>query len=133
MENKIDTIGKRLQVIREIRNLQPKDVHDAIGISLGNLHTLENDKAKPSADALIKLSQLYGVTTDWILFGDIHEDETIKTNHLSIPVPNIELGVYFSRIAQIWEEGDEETKAWVMVQLRRAFPEVEQKIRKNQK
>lgn len=130
MENKIDSIGKRLQVIRETKNLQPKDVYEATGISLGNLHTLENDKTKPSADALIKLSRLYDVTTDWILFGDMIGENEVKSDGLSVPVSNLELAVYFSRIAEIWERGDEETKAWVMVQLRRAFPEVGQKLKK---
>ena len=131
MENKFNTIGKRLQAIRETRNLQPKVVHEMTGISLGNLHTLESDKTKPSADALMKLSKLYGVTADWILFGDMNdEEENVKSNSLSIPIPNLELGVYFSRIAEIWEQGDEETKAWVMVQLKRAFPEVGKKVRK---
>ena len=133
MEKKIDTIGKRLQAIREIRTLQPKDVHEATGISLGNLHTLENDKTKPSADALMKLSKLYGVTTDWILLGETQGRDGSKGDGLSVEVPNLELAVYFARIGEIWERGDAETKAWVMVQLRRAFPEIEQKIRKKHK
>lgn len=128
-----DTIGTRLRFVRESKNLTIPQVSEKTGISKGNLSTIENDKTKPSADALIKLSKLYCVTTDWILFGDINKDDNVKKNHLSIPVPNLELGVYFSRIAEIWEQGDEEIRAWVAVQLKRAFPEIEQKTGKNRK
>lgn len=128
-----DTIGTRLRFIRESKNLTIPQVSEKTGISKGNISIIENDKTKPSADALMKLSKIYGVTTDWILFGDVSPKDDMKDNGLSVPVPNLELGVYFSRIAEIWEQGDDETKAWVVVQLRRAFPEVGQKIRKNHK
>ncbi|MGE5583175.1 MAG: helix-turn-helix domain-containing protein [Bacillota bacterium] len=130
MENKFDTIGKRLQAIRVARNLQPKDVNETTGISLGNLHALEHDKTKPSADALIKLAKLYNVTADWILFGEAKGEDGAKNDGLSVPVSNLELAVIFSRIAEVWERGDEETKAWVVVQLRRAFPEVMESMKK---
>lgn len=127
LENNFITIGQRLKSIRVARNLKPKDVNEKTGISLGNLHSLEHDKIKPSADALIKLSELYGVTTDWILFGETKDMAEKKKGDLSIPVPNLELAVIFAKIAEIWEQGDEETKTWVVVQLRRAFPEVAKK------
>jgi transcriptional regulator with XRE-family HTH domain len=130
LEKNLNTIGKRLGVTREIRNIQAKEVHEKTGISLGNLHSLEHDKSKPSADNLIKLSKLYGVSTDWILFGDTTDKDESKSDSFSVPVSSLELAVYFSRIAEIWERGDEETKAWVMVQLRRAFPEVAKKVGK---
>jgi hypothetical protein len=79
---------------------------------------------------LIKLSKLYGVSTDWILFGDTTDKDESKSDSVSVPVSSLELAVYFSRIAEIWERGDEEMKAWVMVQLRRAFPEVDKKVGK---
>lgn len=130
LESISDTIGTRLKIIRESKSLKISQVSEKTGISKGNISTIENDKTKPSADALMKLSKLYGVTTDWILFGQTPGEAGSKSDGLSVVVPNLELGVYFSRIAKIWEQGDAETKAWVMVQLRRAFPEVEQKLKK---
>ena len=125
-----NTIGTRLKIIRESKNLSIPQVSEKTGISKGNLSTIENNKSKPSADALMKLSKLYGVTTDWILFGETQGENGSKGNVFSVEVPNLELAVYFARIAEIWERGDEETKAWVMVQLRRAFPEVGRKVKK---
>lgn len=122
-----NTIGSRLKAIRELNNLTIPQVSKKTGISTGNISIIENDKTKPSADALIKLSKLYNVTTDWILFGETKEAGKKKKEQLSIPISNLELAVIFSRIAEIWEQGDEETKSWVVVQLRRAFPEVEKK------
>lgn len=128
--NKIyNTIGSRLRGIRELNNLTILQVSEKTGISAGNLSIIENDKTKPSADALIKLSTLYGVTTDWILFGETKEVNGKKKDMLSIPVPNLQLAIIFSKIAEIWAQGDEETKTWVIVQLRRAFPEAAKKMR----
>ncbi len=131
MKPNTNSIGTRLKMLRESKNLTIPQVWEKTGISKGNMSTIENDKTKPSADALIKLSKLYGVGSDWILFGDMKEDAAkYDCDSLSVPVPNLELAVIFSRIADIWEQGDEETKAWVVVQLRRAFPEVAKKIKK---
>jgi len=121
------SIGARLKAVRELKNLTIPQVWEKTGISKGNISIMENDKTKPSADALIKLSELYGVTTDWILFGETKDMAEKKKDELSIPVPNLELAVIFAKIAEIWEQGDEETKTWVVVQLRRAFPEVAKK------
>lgn len=125
-----NTIGARLRGIRALNNLTIPQVWEKTGISPGNLSVIENDKTKPSADALTKLSKLYGVTTDWILFGETEEAGEKKKDELLIPVPNLDLAVIFSKIVEIWEQGDEETKTWVVVQLRRAFPEAAKKIKK---
>ena len=125
-----ESIGTRLKFARSSKKLSIPQVWEQTGISKGNLSIIENDKTKPSADALMKLSKLYEVDTDWILFGEMKEGDETQKYGLSVPVSNLELAVYFSRIAEIWERGDEETKAWVMVQLRRAFPEVGQKLKK---
>ena len=40
------------------------------GISRGNISGLESNKFEPSVKAIIKLTELFGVTSDWLLFGD---------------------------------------------------------------
>lgn len=131
MEQIQETIGSRLRKARDAKKLKPKIVCGKTGISKGNLNTLEKDKCKPSSEALIKLSELYGVSTDWILKGDqstIKEtDGFYKLNGLP-DVPNKELAIFIKMILDTWNTGDEETKGWVIVQLRRAFPEIADKV-----
>lgn len=123
MEPILETIGQRLRALRITHNLTIPQVSEKTGLSKGNLSSIETDKNKPSANALILLAELYGVSADWILFGEKAE----KANEVSFSVSSLELAHFFSRINEIWENGDERKKAWVMVQLERAFPEVKDK------
>lgn len=119
-----NTIGKRIHVLREARNLKLKDLAELVDISQGNLHSMENDKTNPSAVALKKLAPFFGVSSDWILFGDQVKEERGKYETcFNLTVPDMEMAMYFSKIIDEWKNGDERTKNWVMGQLERAFPE----------
>lgn len=110
--------------MREIKNLKLKELAELIEISQGNLHSMENDKTNPSAIALKKLATFFGITSDWILFGDQAKEESGEYQAgIQITVPDVELARYFSRIINEWQNGDDRTKTWVMVQLERAFPQ----------
>jgi transcriptional regulator with XRE-family HTH domain len=120
-----DTIGKRIHVLREAKNLKLKDLAELIDISQGNLHSMENDKTNPSAAALKKLAIFFGVTSDWILFGDqVKEEGENYDTCFNLTIPDMEMAMYFSKIIDEWKNGDERIKTWVMVQLEKAFPEV---------
>ena len=135
MEESFDTIGKRIRGLREAKNLKRKDIAELLDISEGNLHSMENDKTNPSATALIKLTKFFKVTSDWILLGDQVNDEgeKITDTGFNLIVPDMEMAIYFSKIIDVWKNGDERIKTWVMVQLERAFPEVAKQVRKNKK
>lgn len=120
MELKYETIGQRLRSLRIAHNLTIPDVNQKTGISKGNLSAIETDKNKPSANALIELSQLYGVSADWILFGDRAKD----AQGITVTFSSLELMNFFSRLNEVWEQGDERTKGWIMIQLENAFPKV---------
>lgn len=132
MEDNLDSIGKRIRGLREARNLKRKDIAALLSISEGNLHSMENDKTNPSAVALIKLAKFFKVTSDWILFGDPADGDeaNVATPGFAITVPDLEMAAHFSRIIDEWKNGDERIKAWVMVQLEKAFPKAGERGRK---
>ncbi len=82
----MDTIGKRIRHARKINNLSLTDVKDKTGLSTGNLSELENDKFAPSSNALISFKQLFNVSIDWLLTGEVPmtpcSNESIKELHL---------------------------------------------------
>jgi transcriptional regulator with XRE-family HTH domain len=136
LKEDFDTIGKRIRSLREVKNLKRKDIAELLDISEGNLHSMENDKTNPSAIALIKLTKFFKVTSDWILLGDqINEEgEKVTDINFNLTVPDREMAIYLAKIIDVWKNGDERIKTWVMVQLEKAFPEVaEEKKRKEQK
>ncbi len=128
MEQGIDTIGTRLKLARNSRNLTIPQVSEKTGISKGNLSIIENDKTKPSADALTLLSDLYGVSVDWVLKGETK----IPDNEDLAPIYTIkEFKFFMKELESVWEEGDPETRGWIVVQLRKAFPDMGKKVKKN--
>jgi transcriptional regulator with XRE-family HTH domain len=135
LEDNFDSIGKRIQALRETQNLKRKDIATILGISEGNLYSMENDKTHPSAAALMKLAKYFKVTSDWILFGDQQPEkaETITDAGFNVIVPDMELAQYFAKIVEEWKNGDERIKGWVIVQLQNAFPNVAKKLTKKLK
>lgn len=65
----LDTLGKRLYYLRQSCNKTLQEVSDSSHISRSNLGKYEKDIVKPTADAIISLSNFYRISTDWILKG----------------------------------------------------------------
>lgn len=63
------SIGQRLKERRIELGITQKEVEKYTSLSSGNISCIENNQYKPSAEALIKLSEIYDCSTDWILKG----------------------------------------------------------------
>jgi transcriptional regulator with XRE-family HTH domain len=63
-------IAQRLREARQKAGLSVHDINQITGISTGNISGWEKGKYLPGANALISLSKLYNVATDWILKGE---------------------------------------------------------------
>jgi transcriptional regulator with XRE-family HTH domain len=80
------TLGKTLKDARELMSLTLRQVEEATEISNAYLSQLENDKIKkPSANVLYKLSSLYNVELDTLLYaaGIIQKDPQKKSKLLN--------------------------------------------------
>jgi transcriptional regulator with XRE-family HTH domain len=67
MQMETSTIGRRLQVLRKIRDLNQEKVADELSISIGTLSGYERGYRKPDAEMLKKLADYYDTSTDYIL------------------------------------------------------------------
>lgn len=78
---------KRLKKLREQRGLTQEQVKSKIGCDLKTYRSWEKDGNYPSADYLIELSQLFGVSTDYLLgisdYTNIGNKEMSETTGLS--------------------------------------------------
>jgi len=127
----MNTIGERLRAARTEKKMTIPRVSERTKISRGNLSLIENDKNKPSSDTLVLLSELYEVSTDWILKGRHPSLAKESGGSYSSARRKKELQEFNKLLLQAWEEGDKETRGWILVQLRRAFPEIAEKIQIN--
>lgn len=75
-------IGKILKALRENKNLSKTEVSTKTGIELRDLIEYENDIKYPGSDHLNLLSQIYDVTSDYILSFK----PSVKSKGIKIPV-----------------------------------------------
>ena len=61
------TLGEKLRRLREDKGLKQNEAAVALGISNVNLNRYETDKHDPDLDTIIKLSNFYDVSTDYLL------------------------------------------------------------------
>lgn len=84
---------KRLKKLREQCGLTQEQVKNRIGCDLKTYRAWEKDGNYPSADYLIELSQLFGVSTDYLLgisdYTNIGNKEMSETTGLSEHAINI--------------------------------------------
>jgi transcriptional regulator with XRE-family HTH domain len=64
------TITDRLQEIRVLNGLKRSTFADSLGIDRGSYCKIEDGKGTLSARQLLSIHSIYGVSIDWLLFGD---------------------------------------------------------------
>ncbi|MBY0349777.1 LexA family transcriptional regulator [Tabrizicola sp.] len=64
-----DSPGKRLVAFRESLGLGQRDFGATLGTSNATVGYIEKDIRKPSRGFLIKISDVYGINSDWLLNG----------------------------------------------------------------
>ena len=64
-------LGERLYQLRKARNLSQGEVADALGVSRQSVSKWENNTSVPELDKLVKLGELFGLTLDELVKGEI--------------------------------------------------------------
>ncbi|MCR5777573.1 MAG: helix-turn-helix domain-containing protein [Lachnospiraceae bacterium] len=66
----MNTIGARLRVLRECAKISQRELSKEFGIRNSMMSMLESDERSIPIDVLLKYSERFGVSTDWILKGE---------------------------------------------------------------
>jgi len=61
------SFGKKLMLLRKEKRITQKELADKIDTGTVNIARYETDKAMPNANALVKLSDFFGVSVDYLL------------------------------------------------------------------
>ena len=69
----MNDLGKRIQDERKKLNLTQAQLADKIGISHTQMAPYEIKEVQPPADVLQRLSDLFGVTIDYLVNGNVEE------------------------------------------------------------
>lgn len=73
----METLGNRIQKLREENNLNKEQFGKSIGITGTGLNNYEKDLRSPSADIIARICEVYGVSADYLLFGVSAENRNI--------------------------------------------------------
>lgn len=92
-------IADRIQYLRKQRGLSQEELADKIGVSRQAVSKWESEQSTPDLDKIIVMSDLFEVTTDYILKGI---ESVSPTSKLNIKTLCLGLVLVFSSIAGIW-------------------------------
>ena len=113
----LDTLGKRLAFLRDRSGLNQQKLSDATGVSRSNLSKYEQDKVKPTSDAIVSLCDFHNVSADWLLRGI--EPQPQKVEALFDP----DLKKMIDVLQSLMLSGDTDLRGWAKIQFKRAFGE----------
>lgn len=71
------TVGQRLRKKRIEYGYTMAELAKAIGVSKGNISSYESDRNIPHAKTLIKFSDCFNCSIDWILTGKEHSSKAV--------------------------------------------------------
>lgn len=60
-------LGAMIQELRKDRNLDQKDLAKLLHVSIATVSNYETEKHMPSIETLVKLSEIFNVSTDYLL------------------------------------------------------------------
>lgn len=93
-------LGMRLKDLRKKHNLTQQQVADRVWVSKSMVSSYELGTRSPSYEVLIKLSRLFGVTTDYLLGVD--KAKTIDASKLS----DKQIGIIITLIEEMTKNQD---------------------------
>lgn len=68
------TLGARLRMLRKRRKLSQEELTSRLGLNRGTYGQYEIDRRQPDYETLKKLAQFFGVSIDYLLFGENNEE-----------------------------------------------------------
>ncbi len=64
-----EELGERVKAMREKLKMTQEEVAQKTNISRSNIGKIENNQIVPNCNAILELSKVFGVSTDWLITG----------------------------------------------------------------
>ena len=61
--------GEMIMSLRKKSKMSQKELGDLLGIGVSSISMWESEKREPSLDNLMAMAELFGVSTDFLLYG----------------------------------------------------------------
>ncbi|MEK4433014.1 helix-turn-helix domain-containing protein [Paenibacillus sp. FSL M7-0802] len=91
MNPSLDSIGKRVKLLRIQHNVSMNELAENLNIKISQstISNIESDKVSPNAEAIVALSQYFNVSTDWLLTGKEWSDSIFHNSDDDIALAEI--------------------------------------------
>ena len=66
-ERNLEIVGKRIKELRVEKKISQAELGNLLSVSQDTISLWENSKSLPAADIIIKLSEIFSVSCDYIL------------------------------------------------------------------
>lgn len=106
----MEVLAGRIKWLREKKRLGQKEVAASIGVTLSGYQKMEYDQANPKIDTLIKIADLFNVSTDFLLGRNNITDELkdivrdIETKEIQIDKIRYEVMDFIMEINELREQ-----------------------------
>ncbi len=121
----LQRVAQRLKTAREAARLTIAAVAENTDLSKGNISSWENAKFFPGAWALVQLSELYGVSIDWILTGStstiINMDALPAINKKVEAITDPDLKEMVDVLTEMLESDQQHLRSWAILQFQNAY------------
>lgn len=83
----MNSIGERIYELRKKNNMSQGDLADKLDVSRQTVSKWENNSSIPEVEKISQLSQIFSVTTDYIIKGTAKETEQKSEEIVPFPAP----------------------------------------------
>ena len=78
---KLDTFGKRLKFILELKEIRNKDLANALNLAPNSISSYCNDQRSPDLKTLAKIADFLNINSDFLLMRSDNYNAYLKTNY----------------------------------------------------
>ena len=95
-------LGENIYRLRTQRNMSQGDFADAMEVSRQSVSKWENNSAVPELDKLVKMAEVFGITLDELVTGEMNEEPAVPPPQNSpVAEPNMTRGLTAQQIIGI--------------------------------
>ena len=95
-------LGNRIKELRKAQNINQDDLAEKLFVSRQTISNWENDKSYPDIQSVLLLSEIFGVSVDNLLKGDVEKMEEIISEDTQIDIKKMTI---YSRLMTIFYVG----------------------------
>lgn len=77
------SLGERLYELRKSKHLSQEQVAEQLNVTRQTISKWETDESKPDFDKIVPICNLYGITSEQLLTGNIVEQEVIEEKQVT--------------------------------------------------